>query len=279
MHVWNISETILALRISEKIAGTTNAIRNCVSNNDVILRGPTSPPLPWDIQNDIHGWNEVPPCIRDPPLLPLPLLPLFHRRIYDTIKEASHRGREGRKGGSRLASRPTVAKAARKADCLFVGRACAGCRARKQVETNNILAALRERVDVGGGRGEEDGGGTARAGCRRAAVTRRTSAVPSLMPASGPRVPLSLPPSSPPLPFPCTSIRCRLPRFLGDTRRIGNSVPLSYFEGGREGSRVSIAFFNRVETGTGNWRMPDRCWEVGYGVAVTRGEGSVWRGG
>lgn len=148
MHVWNISETILALRISAKIAGTTG---NCdsklpkVSNNDVILRGPTSPPLPWDIQNDIHGWNEVPPCIRDPPSSPL-----FQRRIYDTIKEASHRGREGRKGGSRLASRPTVAKAARKADCLFVGRACAGCRARKQVETNNILAALRERV-VGGG--------------------------------------------------------------------------------------------------------------------------------
>lgn len=167
-----------------------------------------------------------------------------------------------------------MAKAARKADCLFVGRACAGCRARKQVETNNILAALRERVDVGGGRGEEDGGGTARAGCRRAAVTRRTSAVPSLMPASGPRVPLSLPPSSPPLPFPCTSIRCRLPRFLGDTRRIGNSVPLSYFEGGREGGESCV---NRVfqSGGNRNWKLKNARSMLGSWL---RRCGDAWRG-
>ena len=95
-------------------------------------------------------------------------------------------GREREREIERGSSQSADSGDARKADCLFVGSFW--CCAHKQVETNNILAALRERVD--GERGGE--------GYPRAAVTRRTSAVeplPSLMPASGPRVPLSSLPS------------------------------------------------------------------------------------
>lgn len=91
--------------------------------------------------------------------------------------------------GERGSSQSADSGDARKADCLFVGSFW--CCAHKQVETNNILAALRERADgEGGGRLRlPQGGGNEANECREP--------LPSLMPASGPRVPLSLPP--PPL--------------------------------------------------------------------------------
>lgn len=74
-------------------------------------------------------------------------------------------GGGGKRERERGSSQSADSGDARKADCLFVGSFW--CCAHKQVETNNILAALRERVGEGGGD----------SGCPRAAVTRRTSAV------------------------------------------------------------------------------------------------------
>lgn len=146
-------------------------------------------------------------------------------------------GRERERGSSQSADSGD----ARKADCLFVGSFW--CCAHKQVETNNILAALRERVGEGGRLRLPQGGGNEANECREP--------LPSLMPASGPRVPLSLP--SPPLAsFLFHPYRFRCLRL--DTNRGSYRDPLSYFEEGKRGrrSRVSIAFFNRLETGTGN---------------------------
>lgn len=64
--------------------------------------------------------------------------------------------------------------ALRKADYLFVG----GSREHKQVETNNILAALRERVDDDTGELSVCSWGDSLLNCHscpRATVTRRTS--------------------------------------------------------------------------------------------------------
>lgn len=178
---------------------------------------------------------------------------------------------------------------ARKADCLFVGSFW--CCAHKQVETNNILAALRERVDGEGG-GE---------GCPRAAVTRRTSAVeplPSLMPASGPRVPLSPLPSLPPSsssPLFYTLLCSLYPyRFvsIGIYRRgrIGSPFLRSYFEEGKR--REGETCVNRVfqSAGNRNWKlknvrsMLDGSWllcadGVGRRVARDRLEGGGRGGG
>lgn len=155
-------------------------------------------------------------------------------------------GGEGERGSSQSADSGD----ARKADCLFVGSFW--CCAHKQVETNNILAALRERADgEGGGRLRlPQGGGNEANECRES--------LPSLMPASGPRVPLSLPPP-PRLLYIHRSIPIPIPssRYHRIENHRGRILPFlrSYFEEGRGGEGGVVCqstFFNRLETGTGN---------------------------
>lgn len=91
-------------------------------------------------------------------------------------------GREMKNDGAREGS---VASQRRWNRRLFVCREVLRC-AHKQVETNNILAALRGRVDAAGrGRSLPQGDGNEANECR--------ATYPSLMPASGPRVPRSHP--------------------------------------------------------------------------------------
>lgn len=185
-------------------------------------------------------------------------------------------GGEGERGSSQSADSGD----ARKADCLFVGSFW--CCAHKQVETNNILAALRERADgEGGGRLRlPQGGGNEANECREP--------LPSLMPASGPRVPLSLPPpppsSSPPLYTPFYTDSDSFVSIPSNREPSRSYTPLSAFifrgrEGKGGGSRVSIDVFQSA--GNRNWKlknvrsMLDGSWLLyADGWWATRGEGS-----
>lgn len=133
-------------------------------------------------------------------LFVLPSLSLT-RSIYDTKDVSSRPLKKDKREYEREKREPVSRCSLRwplfgKADCLFVGKLLS-C-AHKQVETNNILAALREGVDGGrvgrreGGLGRDGYG--AQPGCPRATVTRWTSAanLPSLMVGLGPTRPPSL---------------------------------------------------------------------------------------
>lgn len=151
-------------------------------------------------------------------------------------------GGGGKRERERASSQSADSGDARKADCLFVGSFW--CCAHKQVETNNILAALRERVGEGGRLRLPQGGGNEANECREP--------LPSLMPASGPRVPLSLP-SPPPRLFSVPSIPIPMPSSRYESRVVSGSPFI--FRGREEGEEESCV--NRVfqSAGNRNWKL------------------------
>lgn len=180
-------------------------------------------------------------------------------------------GGGGKRERERGSSQSADSGDARKADCLFVGSFW--CCAHKQVETNNILAALRERVGEGGRLRLPQGGGNEANECREP--------LPSLMPASGPRVPLSLPSPSP-SPLFC-SIHTDSDAFVSIRIEGRIGIPFHISRKGRGGggvvcqSRFSIGWKPELEIEECSidvgWKLAPLCgWR--WWCWATRGEGS-----